>query len=114
MSTRRPRPALPADQLTIVWQSASLLLDYPDEHLLARAGLIRAASRGLPPQVGDPLRTFLDHLEALGVLDEVTFLLTADHGFEGADPSVTGSWTPALEALGIPYRDEGPGFVYLL
>jgi hypothetical protein len=57
---------------------------------------------------------FLDHLEALGVLDEVTFLLTADHGFEGADPSVTGSWTPALDALGIAYRDEGPGFVYVL
>ena len=60
------------------------------------------------------LATFLDHLEGLGVLDEVTFLLTADHGFEGSDPSVTGSWRPALDALGIPYRDEGPGFVYLL
>lgn len=60
------------------------------------------------------LVAFLDHLEALGVRDEVTFLLTADHGFEAADPAVTGSWTPALDALGIPYRDEGPGFVYLL
>ncbi|SDO61713.1 Type I phosphodiesterase / nucleotide pyrophosphatase [Pedococcus dokdonensis] len=60
------------------------------------------------------LVAFLDHLDGLGVLDEVTFLLTADHGFEGADPSVTGSWKPALDALGIPYRDEGPGFVYLL
>ena len=60
------------------------------------------------------LVAFLDHLERLGVLHEVTFLLTADHGFEGADPTVTGSWTPVLESLGIPYRDEGPGFVYLL
>jgi hypothetical protein len=60
------------------------------------------------------LVAFLDHLESLGVLDEVTFLLTADHGFEGADPAVIGSWKPALDALGIPYRDEGPGFVYLL
>lgn len=60
------------------------------------------------------LVTFLDHLDGLGILDEVTFLLTADHGFEGSDPSVTGSWRPALDALGIPYRDEGPGFVYLL
>ncbi|KQU70792.1 alkaline phosphatase family protein [Phycicoccus sp. Root101] len=60
------------------------------------------------------LVAFLDHLERLGVLDEVTFLLTADHGFEAADPDVTGSWTPVLESLGIPYRDEGPGFVYLL
>lgn len=60
------------------------------------------------------LVAFLDHLEGLGVLDEVTFLLTADHGFEAADPAVTGSWTPVLESLGVPYRDEGPGFVYLL
>ncbi|KRE55005.1 alkaline phosphatase family protein [Phycicoccus sp. Soil748] len=73
------------------------------------------------PMARDALRqsdarlvAFLDHLESLGVRDEVTFLLTADHGFEAADPSVTGSWAPALEALGIPYRDEGPGFVYLL
>jgi phosphonoacetate hydrolase len=46
-------------------------------------------------------------------LEEVTFVLTADHGFEGADPSVTGSWAPALDALGISYRDEGPGLIYL-
>ncbi|NYG06185.1 hypothetical protein BJ986_000672 [Phycicoccus badiiscoriae] len=59
------------------------------------------------------LVAFLDHLEGLGVMDEVTFVLTADHGFESADPGVTGSWKPALDALGIAYRDEGPGFVYL-
>jgi hypothetical protein len=59
------------------------------------------------------LSTFLDHLEALGVLDDVTILLTADHGFEGADPACTGSWRGAMDALGVPYRDEGPGLVYL-
>ena len=31
------------------------------------------------------LGVFLDHLAALGVLDDVAFLLTADHGFEAAD-----------------------------
>ena len=60
------------------------------------------------------LVSFLDHLDGLGITDQVTFMLTADHGFEGSDPDVTGSWRPALEALGIPFRDEGPGFVYLL
>ncbi|MEZ5091984.1 alkaline phosphatase family protein [Nocardioides sp.] len=60
------------------------------------------------------LSAFLDHLEGLGVLDDVTFLLTADHGFEGSDPTCTGSWTPALDSVGLPYRDEGPGLVYLL
>lgn len=63
------------------------------------------------------LQAFLAHLDGLGVTDDVTFLLTADHGFEGADESVTGSWAPALaevlEPLGVTFRDEGPGLVYL-
>jgi hypothetical protein len=57
--------------------------------------------------------SFLEHLDGLGITDQVTFLLTADHGFERSD-NVTGSWRPALEHLGIPFRDEGPGFIYLL
>jgi phosphonoacetate hydrolase len=63
------------------------------------------------------LAAFLAHLDGLGVTDQVTFLLTADHGFEAADEAVTGSWTSVLDAacerLGVTYRDEGPGFVYL-
>jgi hypothetical protein len=63
------------------------------------------------------LQAFLDHLDRLGITYEVTFLLTADHGFEAADLQVTGSWQPALhealDPLGIGWRDEGPGFVYL-
>jgi nitrate reductase delta subunit len=64
MSSRRPAPALPPHQLTIVWQSVSLLLDYPDEDLLAQANLLRSASQRLPSSIGDSLRAFLDHLEA--------------------------------------------------
>jgi nitrate reductase delta subunit len=64
MSGRRPRPALPPDQLTIAWQSVSLLLDYPDEDVLVRDELIRSASRTLPTAIGDSIRKFLDHLEA--------------------------------------------------
>jgi predicted AlkP superfamily pyrophosphatase or phosphodiesterase len=60
------------------------------------------------------LVSFLDHLDGLAIADQVTFLLTADHGFEGSDPTVTGSWRPALERLDIPFRDEGPGFIYLV
>lgn len=75
---------------------------------IARAALADADRR---------LSAFLDHLDRLGVTDDVTFLLTADHGFESADPGVTGSWRPALDdvtaRLGVGYRDEGPGFVYL-
>ncbi len=64
MSDRRRRATLPPDQLTIAWQSVSLLLDYPDEALLGRVGLLREASRGLPPGIGDSVRAFVDHLES--------------------------------------------------
>jgi nitrate reductase molybdenum cofactor assembly chaperone NarJ/NarW len=64
MSGRRPRPVLPPQQLTVVWQSVSLLLDYPDESVLALTELVRSASRRLPTAIGDSLRSFLDHLES--------------------------------------------------
>ena len=63
------------------------------------------------------LGALLDHLASTGILDETLFLLTADHGFEGARETVRGSWQPALHAaldpLGVPWRDEGPGYLYL-
>jgi phosphonoacetate hydrolase len=78
------------------------------------AGPRSAMARDALRQSDARLGVFMAHLEQLGVLDEVAFVLTADHGFEGADPAVTGSWRPALESLGVPFRDEGPGFVYLM
>ncbi len=62
--SRRPRPTLDPGQLTLVWQSVSLLLDYPDQDLLARAALLRSASHGVPLAIGDSIRSYLDHLEA--------------------------------------------------
>ena len=59
------------------------------------------------------LQALLDHLDRLGVCDEVAFLLTADHGFEGCDPAVRGEWDGALAQAGVPVADVGPGFVYL-
>jgi len=63
------------------------------------------------------LVVLLDHLDSIGALDQSLILLTADHGFESADTSVRGDWAPALaaalEPLGVPWRDEGPGFIYL-
>ncbi|HEU4490930.1 MAG TPA: alkaline phosphatase family protein [Jiangellales bacterium] len=59
------------------------------------------------------LQVFLDHLDGLGVTDDVVVLLTADHGCEAADPRVRGDWDDALSAAGLPFRDVGPGFVYL-
>lgn len=56
MSRKHPAPALSRDQLTIAWQSASLLLGYPDEPLIDRLELIVAASHELPAEVGERLR----------------------------------------------------------
>lgn len=64
MSRKHPKPALSSDELAIAWQSASLLMSYPDEDLLERLPLIRSASRRLPPAVGDLIRAFVVHLEA--------------------------------------------------
>ncbi|HWB66255.1 MAG TPA: alkaline phosphatase family protein [Mycobacteriales bacterium] len=59
------------------------------------------------------LGVFLDHLDRIGVLDETTFLLTSDHGSEGADESCRGDWDEPLRDAGIPFRDEANGFLYL-
>ena len=59
---RRPKAGLSPHQLTIAWQSVSLLLDYPDPEMLTRLDVIRTASQRLPAAVGDSIRGFADHL----------------------------------------------------
>jgi nitrate reductase delta subunit len=44
-------------------QVCSLLLGYPDEELLGRLPLLRAAAVPLPAELAGPLGRFLDHLE---------------------------------------------------
>ncbi|NEA73827.1 nitrate reductase molybdenum cofactor assembly chaperone [Streptomyces sp. SID13588] len=64
MSRARAKPALASHQLTIVWQSVSLLLDYPDEQLTGRIVLVRSAIGQLPPALGGTIRESLEQLEA--------------------------------------------------
>ena len=54
--TKYAEPTLPVHQLTITWQAASLLLDYPDEALITRLDLINRAAAELPAALADPLR----------------------------------------------------------
>ena len=80
MSGRRAKPTLPPDQLTIVWQSVSLLLDYPDEQVLARAELVRSAALGLPTAIGDSIRDFLEHLQSTPLPElQVDYVETFDN-----------------------------------
>jgi nitrate reductase molybdenum cofactor assembly chaperone NarJ/NarW len=68
---RRGRGAEPtAAQLAVVRQAASLLLGYPDEELLGRLPLLRAAVAPLPPEFAGPLGRFLDHLETTALTDQ--------------------------------------------
>jgi nitrate reductase delta subunit len=64
MSRKHPRSALPTAALGVAWQSVSLLLGYPDEQLVGLAATIKEASRGLPDEVGEPIRGFVVHLES--------------------------------------------------
>jgi phosphonoacetate hydrolase len=55
----------------------------------------------------------LDAVERAGAWDHTAFFLVADHGMEETNPAVTGDWATALDASGVPYRDEAYGFVYI-
>ena len=59
----RRSATLPADQLSIAWQSASLLLGYPDETLTAQLEMVHRASHLLPDEVGGPIRATVVHLQ---------------------------------------------------
>jgi nitrate reductase delta subunit len=64
VSGRRPAPSLSPGQLTAVWQSASLLLDYPGDETLSLVELVRTASQTLPRSIATSLGSFLDHLDS--------------------------------------------------
>ena len=70
MSPRpRHRPAASPAQLATARQIASLLLGYPDEELVGRLPLLRAATAPLPARLAGPLGRFLDHLETTPLAD---------------------------------------------
>ena len=73
------------------------------------SAIARASLRDADARLG----VWLELVEARGLLDDTVVLLTADHGMQAADPSCTGDWDAALEAAGIPFRDEAHGFLYL-
>jgi len=55
VTRRHPAPAFADSTLVAAWQSASLLLDYPDETLVDRFDLLYRAIAELPPEIGGPL-----------------------------------------------------------
>lgn len=80
MIGRHPDPRLAPEQQTLAWQSASLLLDYPDDGLRDRTALIRSAAGRLPPPVGAPLAAFVDHVERTSPVElAADYVRTFDH-----------------------------------
>lgn len=64
MSVRAPNLKYSNDELTRTWQSASMLMDYPDENLLAHLDLLSEVAATLPAKLGTRLQTTIDHLRA--------------------------------------------------
>jgi nitrate reductase delta subunit len=58
----RSTTGLEPEQLTAAWQSASLLLGYPEQDHPAVVALAERATYLLPPEVGDPLRACVARL----------------------------------------------------
>ena len=70
---------LSAEQLSVAWQAASLLLGYPDQHLIDRLDLIRRTSDDLPDHVGEPLRAAVARIEGSALTDlEADYVETFD------------------------------------
>ncbi|WP_067902883.1 nitrate reductase molybdenum cofactor assembly chaperone [Nocardia vaccinii] len=61
---RRPEPAVQMCERDrrLIWRTAALLLDYPDEHLFTAVGRIADAAAQLPEEARNPLQRFLDHI----------------------------------------------------
>ncbi|MGH9001481.1 MAG: alkaline phosphatase family protein [Acidimicrobiia bacterium] len=52
-------------------------------------------------------------VDRAGVFEQTAFAVVADHGMEETDPAVRGDWDEALTRVGVAFRDEGHGFIYL-
>lgn len=61
---RRSHTQQRGEQLTIIWQVASLLMDYPDEQLLRRLPMLRVAVASLPDPDSAGLRQLILRLES--------------------------------------------------
>jgi phosphonoacetate hydrolase len=100
--------ALPAEAPRLTWWN-TLLTDTGHHAGGPHSAVAHAAMKDADRRLG----VFLDHLERIGALASTTFLLTADHGSEGADPACVGDWDAPLREAGLSFRDEAYGFLYL-
>jgi nitrate reductase delta subunit len=55
------------DELTLTWQAASLLLDYPESALVERLPMLASVASALPPALGAPLARTVTALDGVPV-----------------------------------------------
>ena len=65
----RASRSLDDEQVRWVWQSASLLLDYPDDRLEEQLGLVARVADAVPPVVAEPLTRCVDRLREPPLVD---------------------------------------------
>lgn len=58
-----------ADELTRAWQSASILMDYPDDDLISRLDLLNQIATSLPSKLGTGLQKTIEHLRTQPLLE---------------------------------------------
>jgi phosphonoacetate hydrolase len=103
--------ALLADPATVprlLWWN-SILPDTAHHEGGPRSEISRAGLRDSDRR----LQALLDRLDALGLTEDTTVVLTSDHGSEAADPACRGDWLGALTAAGVHHHDEAYSFLYL-
>jgi len=98
----------PRDAPKLTWWN-TLLTDTGHHEGGPHSPIAHAAMRDADARLG----AFLDHLERIGALESTTFVLTSDHGSEGADLNCRGDWDQPLREAGVSFRDEANGFIYL-
>ena len=62
MTPRVPTLKFAPDVLTRAWQSASMLMDYPDDELVSRLDLLDEIAATLPTKLGAGLQQTINHL----------------------------------------------------
>jgi hypothetical protein len=100
--------ASPSEAPALAWWNV-LLTDTGHHEGGPHSDIAHAAMRDADARLG----VLLDHLDRMGMLESTTFVLTSDHGSEGADESCRGDWTAPLTEAGVRFRDEAYGFIYL-
>lgn len=59
-----PSLEYPDDVLARTWQTASILMEYPDEELLSRMDLLARVPESLPAELGAGLRETIEHVRS--------------------------------------------------